>query len=204
MAERRTRGPWAEHEQRRNDLADAVLAIVAERGLAAVSLTEVAAQAGVSPGRVQHYFPAKQQLIEAAFERGNELSSARIRQRAGSETGVADPRLVLTTVLTELIPSDATTEAHMRVRQSFHAYAFADETIAARLRALYDDFHRQMADFIRMDQQAGRVPGELDPDATALGLVALAEGLAAYVLIGVTLGSVARQRLLEAVAGLYH
>ncbi|MEV0828506.1 TetR/AcrR family transcriptional regulator [Nonomuraea rubra] len=203
MTGRRTRGPGAHHEQRRNEIADAVLAIVAERGLAAVSLTTVADRAGISPGRVQHYFPAKHQLIEAAFERGNELSSVRIRQKTGSDLGAADPRLVLTTVLTELIPYDAATEAHMRVRQSFHALGFAEESIAARLRALYAEFHREMAQLIGKDQEAGRIRGGVRPDGTALTLVALAEGLAAYVLTGVVTPQVARDRLLDEIAGLY-
>ncbi|MFI7639739.1 TetR/AcrR family transcriptional regulator [Nonomuraea sp. NPDC049400] len=202
-AERRTRGPGAHHAQRRDEIADAVLAIVADRGLAAVSLTEVAAQAGISPGRVQHYFPAKRQLLEAAFERGNHLSSTRIRQRVGSDLEAAEPRLVLTTVLTELIPYDAATEAHMRIRQSFHAFAFAEESIASRLRVLYADFHRQMADLISKDQQASRIPATRHPYEMALALVALAEGLAAYVLAGVTSAAVARDRALEAVADLY-
>ncbi|WP_235854143.1 TetR/AcrR family transcriptional regulator [Nonomuraea aridisoli] len=204
MAERRrTRGPGAHHERRRAEIADAVLAIVADRGLTAVSLTEVAAQAGISPGRVQHYFPAKRQLVEAAFDRGNELSSLRIRERVGNELDAADPRLVLTTVLTELIPYDATTEAHMRVRQSFQAFAFADETIAARLRVLYARFHRQMADLISKEQESGRVRADLDAAGVALVLVALAEGLAAYVLTGVTPAGVARDRLLAEIAALY-
>ncbi|WP_043635187.1 TetR/AcrR family transcriptional regulator [Nonomuraea candida] len=198
---RRVRGPGAQHEERRNEIADAVLAIVAERGLAAVSLTTVAARAGISPGRVQHYFPAKRGLIEAAFERGNELSGRRIRQKTAS--GAADPRLVLTTVLTELIPYDAATEAHMRVRQSFHALGFADEGIAARLRALYADFHRRMADLVRADQQAGRIRRDVRPEGAALALVALAEGLAAYVLTGVAAPEVARERLLDEIAALY-
>lgn len=199
------RGPGAHHAQRRAEIADAVLAIVAERGLAAVSQAEVAAQAGISPGRVRHYFPAKRQLLEAAFERGNELSSLRIQAKTGADLQAADPRLVLTTVLTELIPYDATTEAHMRVRQSFHAYAFAfaDETIAAHLRVLYADFHRQMADLIHKDQQTGRIPSDADPERTALALVALTEGLAAYVLTGVTPAVHAREQVLEAIAALY-
>ncbi|GAA4931064.1 AcrR family transcriptional regulator [Nonomuraea thailandensis] len=203
MAGRRTRGQGAHHEQRRDEIADAVLAIVAERGLAAVSLTTVAGQAGISPGRVQHYFPAKRQLIEAAFERGNELSGVRIRRKTGSDPDSADPRLVLTTVLTELIPYDAATEAHMRVRQSFHALGFAEESIAARLRVLYAGFHHQMAQLIRRDQEAGRVRGDVRADDTALALVALAEGLAAYVLTGVVEPQVARDRLLDEIAGLY-
>ncbi|UBU08642.1 TetR/AcrR family transcriptional regulator [Nonomuraea gerenzanensis] len=203
MAERRTRGPGAHHEERRNQIADAVLAVVADRGLAAVSLTEVAARAGISPGRVQHYFPAKRQLIEAAFERGNALGGARVRERVGRDLDAAEPRLVLTVVLTELIPYDATTRAHMRVRQSFHAFAFADEEIAARLRVLYAQFHRRLSDLVGADQRAGRLPAGLDAHRAAVTLVALAEGLAANVLIDVTPAATARESVLAAIAGLY-
>lgn len=201
--ERRTRGPGAQHETRRQEIADAVLAIVAEHGLPAVSLTEVAAQAGVSAGRVQHYFPTRQKLIEAAFDRGNELSSARIRSRVGRDLDGAEPRSVLTIVLTELIAHDAETRAHMRVRQSFTALALADEAIADRMRADYTRFHRQVTDLLRSDQDAGLIAAGADPAHTAVDLVALAEGLAYYVLIGLTEPGTARDRVRTAIAALY-
>ncbi|MBO2459938.1 TetR/AcrR family transcriptional regulator [Actinomadura violacea] len=201
--DRRTRGPGVRHEQRRQEIADAVLAVVADGGVQAVSLAEVAARAGVSAGRVQHYFPAKRQLIEAAFERGNELSSARIRARAGADLDAAPPRTVLTAVLTELIAHDAETEAHLRVRQSFTALALTDEAIADRMRTDYARFHGQIADLLRRDQRDGALPADLDPAETAPALVALAEGLAYYVLIGVTSPPAARARVTDAIAALY-
>lgn len=69
-----------------------MLAIVATRGLSAVSLTAVAEQAGVSTGRVQHYFATKRELTEAAFERGNEQSGARIREKVGTDLETAPAR----------------------------------------------------------------------------------------------------------------
>ncbi|MBE1533047.1 TetR/AcrR family transcriptional regulator [Actinomadura algeriensis] len=194
--ERRTRGPGVRHEERRNEIADAVLTIVAERGLAAVSLTEVAARADVSPGRVQHYFPAKQRLIEAAFDRGNALSTARIRARVGRDLAGAPPRDVLTAVLTELIAHDAETRAHMRVRQSFTALALADEAIAARMRDEYARFHGEIADVLRRG-------GAADPETTAVDLIAHAEGLAYYVLIGITDPGTARTSIERAIAAVY-
>ncbi|MGP4025891.1 TetR/AcrR family transcriptional regulator [Actinomadura sp. 3N407] len=200
---RRTRGPGAQHETRRREIADAVLAIVAEHGLPAVSMTEVAARAGVSAGRVQHYFPTKQKLIEAAFDRGNELSSARIRSLVGRDLDSAEPRSVLTVVLTELIAHDPETRAHMRVRQSFTALALADEAIADRMRADYTRFHRQITDLVRGDRDAGLIPRATDPAHAAVDLVALAEGLAYYVLIGITDPETARDRVRTAIAALY-
>ena len=197
------RGPGARHQERRAQIADAVLAIVAERGLSAVSQSAVAARAGVSQGRVQHYFPAKQRLIEAAFERGNALSRARIRELVGRDLDTARPRDVLTTVLTELVPHDEATRAHLRVRQAFTARALADEAIAARLREDYAVFHGQIADLLRRDREAGAVPGDADPHAAAVRLVGLAEGLAYYVLIGVSAPEDAREQILAAIAHVY-
>ncbi|NLZ97477.1 MAG: TetR family transcriptional regulator, partial [Micrococcus sp.] len=45
-----------DHEQRRRELAQAIWSIIALRGLSAVTLRSVAAEAGVSMGTVQHYF----------------------------------------------------------------------------------------------------------------------------------------------------
>nr|WP_205718446.1 TetR/AcrR family transcriptional regulator [Actinomadura sp. WMMA1423] len=199
----RTRGVGAQHEVRRREIADAVLAVVAERGLPAVSLTEVAAQAGVSAGRVQHYFPTKRKLIEAAFDRGNELSSARIRSLVGQDLDCAEPRAVLTAALTELIAHDAETRAHLRVRQSFTALALTDEVIARRMRADYTRFHRQVADLVAKDQDAGLIGAATDPGSAAVDLVAHAEGLAYYVLIGLTGSETARDRIITAIAELY-
>jgi AcrR family transcriptional regulator len=187
---RQTRGRGAHHDTRATEIADAVLAVAAEHGLAAVSQNRVAAQAGVSAGRVQHYFPTKQQLLETAFDRANALSSARIAAKTGQD---ALPREVLTVVLSELIPYDADTEAHMRIRQSFTALALTDPAIAARLREDYTHFHQQIAQLLRED-------GVLDPDATATGLAAMAEGLAYYVLIDLTPADAARDRIHAAIA----
>lgn len=199
----RARGLGAHHDEKRRQIADAVLAIVAEQGVGAVSLAEAAARAGVSPGRVQHYFPTKKRLIEAAFDRGNAQSSARIRAQAGEDLAAADPRTVLATVLGELIPYDDATRAHMRVRQAFAALALSDAAIAERLRAMYTDFHGQLAELLRRDQDAGRVRGDLDPQAQAAALGALAEGLAYYVLIDVRDADTARGELLAALAAVY-
>ncbi len=168
-----------------------------------MSLITVAAQAGVSPGRVQHYFPTKRELVEAAFERGNALSSGRISAKARPDDQDVSRRRLLTVVLTELIPYDAVTRAHLRVRQSFTAVALADEAIAARLRVDYAKLHGQLADLLRYDQAAGHIRAGTDPAVAAVTLVALAEGLAYYVLIGVCPAEAARDQVLAAIFEVY-
>lgn len=54
-------------EVRRAALVEAVLDVVAERGLAAASLRTVADRAGVSNGLIRHHFSGKEQMIVAAY-----------------------------------------------------------------------------------------------------------------------------------------
>ncbi|MFE9282297.1 TetR/AcrR family transcriptional regulator [Nocardiopsis alba] len=197
---RRTRGRGADHERRRLEIVDAVLSVVEENGLAAVSQSSVAARADVSPGRVQHYFPARHELIEAAFDRANALSAARIAERSGSET---EPRRMLEVVLTELIPYDTFTRTHLRVRQSFTALALSEEAIASRMRCDYERLYEELADLLRRDRESGRVPAETDPRDEAVSLVALAEGFAYHVLLDLIDPAVPRARVLGAIADLY-
>jgi len=56
-------------ELRREQLLDAALALAAGGDIAAISVGEVAAHAGVSEGLLYHYFPTKQALVAAAVRR---------------------------------------------------------------------------------------------------------------------------------------
>lgn len=54
---------------RRNELIDATIASIAELGLSDTTLSTIAAQAGVSPGLVNHYFEGKDELLEITLRR---------------------------------------------------------------------------------------------------------------------------------------
>lgn len=196
----RTRGPGAQRDVRRREICDAVLAVVGDAGIAAVSLTAVAAMAGVSAGRVQHYFPSRDEMLEAAFDRANELAVDRIAALTARD---ARPRAVLTAVLTELVPHDAGTRTHMRIRQSFTAQALADERVAARLRHAYEELRARLGRIVAGEVAAGAITSSERPEHAAVRLVALAEGLAYHVLIGTHPADVARRQVLDAVDALY-
>lgn len=160
--------------------------MVAEHGLPAASLRAVAEHAGVSLGRVQHYFPSKGRLLEAAFDRANEHSSARITALLRGDADRAPAREVLVVVLTQLIPHDSFSWTHLRVRQSFIARGLNDDAIAARLREDYAHLHSRLGDAVEREQQRGAFRTDVDPITCAMRLVAHAEGLANYVLLEAT------------------
>lgn len=54
-------------ERRRHDLIDATLDCVAELGLEGATVRAIALRAGVTAGLIRHYFPGKEELLEAAY-----------------------------------------------------------------------------------------------------------------------------------------
>src|SRR5215472_2102220 len=99
-----------DHEQRRRQIADALVRIAATRGLHATGMREVAAEAGVSLRLVQYYFGTKEELMLAAMQylavQFSERALARIRLTQAASDGPASPRDVIAAILTEGLPAD--------------------------------------------------------------------------------------------------
>lgn len=117
---------------RRTALTEALLRIVAQHGLEQVSVREVAAAGGVSIGTVQHYFPTKDDMLAAAFT----AVVDRMRQRIESVCLGPDVRRNLSTVLSELLPLDATRAAESRVQLAFAARAATAPELAGIQRSV--------------------------------------------------------------------
>lgn len=60
-------------ESRRIQLLDIALALFAERGVENVSIKDLAAEAGIAPGLIYHYFTSKDDLLAAVFQRYSPL-----------------------------------------------------------------------------------------------------------------------------------
>lgn len=54
-------------ERRRQDLIEATLDCVAEQGLKGATVRAIALRAGVTAGLIRHYFPGKEELLQAAY-----------------------------------------------------------------------------------------------------------------------------------------
>jgi len=113
-------------------LTEALLGIVADRGLEHVSVREVAAAAGVSIGTVQHHFPTKDAMLTAAFEE----VVRRIRGRIAAVPLGADVRHNLSAVLQELLPLDRRRAREVRIQIAFAARAATSSGLAEMQRAV--------------------------------------------------------------------
>jgi AcrR family transcriptional regulator len=177
-----------DHEERRRQIADALLRTAATRGLHATGMREVAAEAGVSLRLVQYYFGTKEELLLAAMQQlaaqFSDRAMARIRQ-SGPADGPARPRDVIAAIVTEGLPADEQRRTFYVVYTAYLALSLTDPALAiAPLVKNSGAVIDVVAAQLRAAQAAGDTPVNLDPDLEALSLVAMSAGLATSVLAG--------------------
>jgi AcrR family transcriptional regulator len=94
MTERR-RSPRQERSRATHEaIVEAAARLFAESGLAATTTARIARVAGVSPGSMYHYFPSKEALVAAVFERESSRHLAAFAELAEHQ-GTEDPRALI-------------------------------------------------------------------------------------------------------------
>jgi AcrR family transcriptional regulator len=177
-----------DHEERRRQIADALLRTAATRGLHAAGMREVAAEAGVSLRLVQYYFGTKEELLLGAMQylaaRFSERAVARFRQASGSG-GPASPLDIIGAILTEALPADDERRTFTIVYTAYLALSLTDPALAiAPLVKNSGAVIDVVAAQLRAAQAAGDMPAQLDPDLEALSLITMSAGLGTSVLAG--------------------
>jgi AcrR family transcriptional regulator len=177
-----------DHEERRRQIADALLRTAATRGLHATGMREVAAEAGVSVRLVQYYFGTKEELLLAAMQhlaaRFGARATARFREATGSG-GPPSPRDIIAAILTEGLPVDEERRTFIVLYTAYFALSLTDPALAIaplvkNSTAVIDVVAAQL----RAAQAAGDTPAHLDPDTEAFSLLAMSAGLGTSVLGG--------------------
>ncbi|MEZ5382187.1 MAG: TetR/AcrR family transcriptional regulator [Microthrixaceae bacterium] len=138
--------------------------LVAERGLAGLSMRAVARRVGATTGLVSHHFLDRAELVSAALDH-----AAWVMQHRSIEAGGADAHPV--ELLVSVLPTDPATVENWRFALSVRAAALSDDDY----RRFDDAIAQHWAGFL--PQRLGRfVTG--DASAAADHLVAVADGVA--------------------------
>jgi TetR/AcrR family transcriptional regulator, transcriptional repressor of bet genes len=161
-----------DHEQRRQQLAEALWRVLAVHGMEAVSLRQVAAEAGVSMGMVQHYFADKEKMVLFALNSMTE----RVGRRMGEALAAVDePLQRARAVLVQTLPLDDESRLDAQVAATFLAQAPVEPRIEEYLRLGYAEGHAYLTQQL---EEAG-VPNAAQEAST---LFALTDGLAVHTL----------------------
>jgi len=176
-------------DERRHVLAAAAARVIAASGIAATTLRDVAAEAGLTTGSLTHYFSDKHELLIFTLQASLEHRRA-AHPRADTGDVVADLRSLLEGVL----PISDVARLHWIVSIAFAAEAAADDELAAVQRRAYRHFLESATDLVARARATRRIAVAGDPATTAQLLIALADGVALQALFDEESWPVDRQR----------
>jgi AcrR family transcriptional regulator len=162
--------------ERRGELLAKAVEISRVEGLSAVTLRRVAADLGVTPGLVSHYFSSAEQLIAAAFRTAAELDLAEARSRVGA--GSPTERMA---ALMDYVLDDVSEEASALWLDAW-SLGRRNPTLAAEAAALTDDWTALIGGIVADGARAGEFT-VADVDVAAQRLLLMIDGLGAQKVI---------------------
>jgi len=168
-----------DHEQRRNELADAVIRVVAAGGVGSVTMSRVAEESGWSTGVLNHYYEGKRDLLVGALKRALHLIVMRMQESSTD----ADVVTALAGMLVQLLPVDETRVGFARVWLSFCGEALMIDDIRKYLASGDESWRGEISQVIRRGQADGVFAADCDPDWAADALAALVDGLSTRVIM---------------------
>ncbi|MFI6412565.1 TetR/AcrR family transcriptional regulator [Streptomyces sp. NPDC050585] len=174
-----------DHAERRTEIAEALLRVAGRRGLHAVGMRDVAAEAGVSLRLVQYYFETKEKLLLYGLrhlaDRFGQRVSARVAA-AGDEPGA---RATVEAILTAALPTDEESRTFHLVYTSYAVLSVTEPALAAQPFIREPDAAEDgVAALIERARRDGLAPPGPDARIEAAGLLALSAGLGTSVLVG--------------------
>lgn len=172
-----------DREQRRRELAEAVYAVIGTRGFEAVSLRDVAEQAGVSMGLVQHYFASKQEMLLFALAHMRARVLVRL-QAALARLHEPTRRETILEALRVMLPVDEPGRQEACVNIAFFSAATVTPAYADQLREGYARILEVSRAQLRDAADAGELASGVDAGPEADALYFLTQGLVGPILIG--------------------
>ena len=176
----------ASAQDRRATIVDAAVAVIAARGVDQARLGDIAEEAGVSLGLVQHYFRHRERLVAEAFQ--SETERVTERWQSVSESGAPALHRLLS-YLHLVAPAGERFAGRAHVTGwafwiEFWSTANRDPAIRERMRDFYalfaEPFHAAIADGLEAGDFRLRRPQQDVVDR----IVSLGDGLAVQTLLG--------------------
>lgn len=164
-------------QQRRELIAAALLKLAARQGLQAVSLRQVASEAGVTAGMVQHYFSSKEEMMRFAMQEASKRYETRMNVAFAQLGEHPTPKQTVQTLLTTLLPLEESERDDARVALAFQAYAATNENASKDLNAGDDGMRSFIEQQLRVADRT-----TIEPGVAAAALLGTVEGLGMHVL----------------------
>ncbi|MGW1227565.1 TetR/AcrR family transcriptional regulator [Streptomyces sp. NPDC002530] len=175
----------ADHAERRSEIAEALVRVGGRRGLHAVGMRDVAAEAGVSLRLVQYYFETKEKLLLHGLEHLAGKFGERLAARVGAAGEDPEPRTKVEALLMTALPTDEESRTFHHLYTAYAVLAMTDRTLAAQpfIRAP-DAAEGVVTAILREAQAKGLLRPGVDAQLAAAGLLTMSAGLGTSILVG--------------------
>ena len=152
-------------------IVEEAAALIHERGVAGTSLEDVKAAAEVSGSQLYHYFPDKDELVQAVIDYQAETIVNRNRQALSSANGVEAWRKMVMTAAKR-----TKAKGGCQLGSLVGQLAESDPEARALIAAGFEQWAAAIADGLRSLDAEGKLPSGVDPDDLATTVLATLQG----------------------------
>jgi AcrR family transcriptional regulator len=162
---------------RRAQIVEAAVAVIAEQGLQNLSLSEIETKAGMSRGQLTYYFPTKEDILLAVFDRLLEHMCQRIGTPAGQECQEAGGWDWVEHLFGSLLTSPPVSPEFGCLQYTFLSQIGHREDLRLRLARLYEEWRSHMSQGLAADLSRRPAARPVSPRAMATLVQAILHGL---------------------------
>jgi AcrR family transcriptional regulator len=163
---------------RREQIVEAAVAIITEQGLHNLSLSEIETRAGMSRGQLTYYFPTKEAILLAVFDRLLLLMYQRVGQPDGQPCVHAGGWEFVRHLLEALLTQPPLSPEFSCLQYTFLAQIGYREDFRRRLATLYEEWRSHMSQGLAEDLARSGPFRPVPPRAMATLVQAILHGLA--------------------------
>jgi AcrR family transcriptional regulator len=175
--------PNAKGKDRHQEILDAAARVITDRGLAETRISDIAEQAGVSPGLILYYFESKDRLLSEALTFANDQFYLRMsREIRRIDSAKEQLRRLVDLSVPGYLPEYGRLD-EWALWIEVWVRALRDIEMARDREVLDQRWRSQIADIIRGGQTSGEFTSTEDPEELALRLASLIDGLAIQVIM---------------------
>jgi AcrR family transcriptional regulator len=159
---------------RRDQIVEAAVAVIAAKGLQNLSLSEIEKRAGMSRGQLTYYFPTKEDILLAVFDRLLQLTYSRIGTPACDQASGME---WVRHLLEKLLQQPPVSPEFGVLQYTFLAQIGHRDDLRRRLARLYEEWRNNMAQGLAADLSSLPRSSGTSPRALATVVQALLHGL---------------------------
>lgn len=162
-----------DHEQRRREILEATWRVIAQKGIEAATIREIAREAGYSNGVLSHYFTNKEDILISAHK----LAFQRVYDRASAANDGVTGLEAVRRALYEAMPLDEERHIEAILDVSFWAQALTNERLNAVRRDSLIEGRVWWIDMLQSGRERGEIVSSISNDVLCDEIQALIDGV---------------------------